>query len=123
MWRSLPSITSGPIQRASHLLPQIRKQRTITFERIERVILTFLWGAFMKMVIADRIALFTNHVWDNLDAYSGITLLICAMLYSIQSYCDFSGYSYMAISCADLFGFDVPDNFRQSYLATSITDF
>lgn len=118
-----PSITSGPILRAKHMLPQLQQKTQISFSRVQRAVLVFLWGCFVKMVIADRLALFTNHVFDNLNHYSGFVLVVCAAAYSVQIYCDFSGYSYMAIAVADLFGFSIPENFRQPYLATNIADF
>ncbi len=118
-----PTITSGPIQRSYHLLPQIRKKRRIDYKRFQMATYTFLWGAFIKMVIADRLALFTNMVFDHYSSYEGLILLLAACLYSIQIYADFAGYSYMAIAIAQVLGFDLPENFRQPYLAVSIADF
>lgn len=118
-----PTITSGPILRASRFLPQLSEMRSVSFARFQRAVFTFLWGAFIKMMIADRIAVFTNQVYSDLENYSGLILAACAACYSIQIYCDFSGYSYMAIAVADLFGFDIPENFHQPYFATTIADF
>lgn len=118
-----PTITSGPIQRSYCLLPQIRKKRIISYKRFQEAVYLFLWGAFLKMVLADRLALFTNTVFDNYASYEGFILLVAAALYSIQIYADFAGYSYMAIGIAHLLGFDLPENFRQPYLAITIADF
>lgn len=117
------TIISGPIQRSYKFLPQIRNRRVISFSEIQMAILTFLYGAFIKMVIADRIAIFTNEVYNNYSNYNGIIFIICALLYSLQIYADFAGYSYMAIAIAAMFGFQFEDNFRQPYLATNIQDF
>lgn len=118
-----PTITLGPIQRAACLLPQILKKRKLGFEQFQKALLLFLWGAFLKMVIADRIAVFTNIVFENYQEYEGLILIIAALCYSIQIYGDFAGYSSMAIAVAMLFGFHTPENFMRPYLATNIADF
>lgn len=118
-----PSITSGPIQRGPALLPQIRKRALPTFARVQEAILIFLWGAFLKMVIADRLALFVDAVYGSISQYEGFVLIACAAAYSIQIYADFAGYSYMAIGVAALLGFSLPENFHQPYLAGSVASF
>lgn len=118
-----PTIVSGPIQKSREMLPQIRLSKKITYYDFQSAVLIFLWGFFLKIVIADRIAIFTNNIFNNYTSYEGITLLLAAALYSIQIYADFQGYSCMAIGVAKLFGFDLADNFKQPYLATSIADF
>ncbi|MBQ8827736.1 MAG: MBOAT family protein [Clostridia bacterium] len=118
-----PTIISGPIQRSTKLLPQIKQKREIKYSNFQKAIYLFLWGAFIKFVIADRIAIFTNEVFSNYREYTGFVLLLSAVVYSIQIYGDFAGYSYMVTGCAVLFGFDLSENFRQPYLATSIADF
>ncbi|MBQ8164515.1 MAG: MBOAT family protein [Clostridia bacterium] len=118
-----PTIISGPIQRSTVLLPQIKVKREIRYTNFQKAVYLFLWGAFMKFIIADRIALFTNEVFGNSDGYRGLVLILSAVAYSVQIYADFAGYSYMATGCATLFGFNIRENFRQPYLATSIADF
>lgn len=118
-----PTITSGPIQRARKMLPQIRKRTMPNFREVEEAVFVFLWGAFLKMIIADRIAIFTDAVYLNMSTYGGAILILCALMYSLQIYADFSGYSYMAIAVAKLFGFHLDEKFHQPYLAGTIADF
>ncbi len=117
-----PTIVSGPILRASTFLPQIRRRREVSFERFQIFLFTFLWGAFLKLVLSDRLSGFVTHVFSSYYNYGGAVMLVhmsCAML---QLYVDFAGYSYMAIAVAALFGFDIPDNFRQPWFATSVAN-
>lgn len=115
-----PTIVSGPILRASSFLPQIRRRRELSFRRFEIFLFTFLWGAFLKLVLSDRLSGFVSYGFANYYNYGGAAIFVhmcCAML---QLYVDFAGYSYMAIAVAALFGFDIPDNFRQPWFATSV---
>ena len=118
-----PSIVSGPIQKSKEMLPKINSPRIIKWESAQIAFVAFLYGAFMKIVVADRIAVFTNEVFGNYQNYEGFYLIVAACAYSVQIYTDFAGYSYMAIAVARLFGFELADNFRQPYLATTIHDF
>lgn len=118
-----PTITSGPIQRSHLFLPQIQKQRTVTWARFQNFFLLFLWGAFLKVVIANRIAIFTNTVFTDYYDYGFFMILLATLSYSVQIYADFSGYSLMAIAIAHLFGFDLNPNFARPYAATNIADF
>lgn len=115
-----PTIVSGPILRAAQFLPQIRQRREISFDRFQSFLFVFLWGAFLKLVLGDRLLGFTSHVFARYYDYEGFVMLVhiaCAML---QLYIDFAGYSYMAIAVGTLFGFDMPENFRQPWFATSV---
>lgn len=118
-----PTITSGPIQRSTDFLPEVRKRKSLSFEQFQGAAFTFLWGATLKMIIADRINIFTNAVFSSFSSIGGGINLVGALLYSLQIYADFSGYSYMAIAVAELFGYHLKENFRQPYFATSISDF
>lgn len=118
-----PQIVSGPISRYSQLMPQIRGQRTFNEAQATEGLRMLLWGMFLKVVIADRLALTVNDMVDHLEASDGSALLSMAFQYSAQIYSDFAGYSLMAIGAAKVMGFDLPDNFRRPYLSTSITDF
>ena len=118
-----PTLVSGPIQRASFFLPKLKKRNNPSFKEAQSAVVLFMWGLFLKLVIADRISLFTGPVFDSFTEYDGLALLGGAMLYSLQIYLDFAGYSLMAIGAAALFGFRLRDNFRQPYLAVKITDF
>lgn len=117
------TIVSGPIQKARDFLPQIKKKRILDDVGIQKAILYFLWGASIKMIVANRLAIFTNTVWNSYTSFAGFTLLMAALAYSIQIYLDFAGYSYMAVGIASLFGFTVTENFRQPYLGLNIDDF
>lgn len=118
-----PTITSGPIQKSRDFLPVLREKREVSFTNLQRGILTFLWGAFLKMVIADRLSPFVEKVFSNYSDYGFNVLALGAIGYSLQIYTDFAGYSYMAIGLARCFGFAIKDNFRQPYFAVSIRDF
>ena len=118
-----PTVTSGPIQRASALLPQIAGRDRVSLERVQRAAVLFAWGAFVKLVLADRLNVFTDAVFQMYARYSGLVLLAGAVAYSVQIYADFLAYSAMAIAVASMFGFDLPENFRQPYLATDIASF
>lgn len=118
-----PTITSGPIQRAENWVSQFEPPTRLTYSRIKKALLLFLWGAFLKMIIADRIAGFVDMVYASYLQYHGYVMLLAVLGYSIQIYADFAGYSYMAIGISCAFGFELPDNFRQPHLAGTIADF
>lgn len=118
-----PTVVSGPILRASYMLPQIRSRREISFERFQIFLYTFLWGMFLKLVLGDRLSPFVAHVYQRYYDYGGFTLFIHTCISMLQLYIDFAGYSFMAIGTAALFGFDIPDNFRQPWFSTSVAEF
>lgn len=118
-----PQLVAGPIERSGNLLEQLRKPTYFEPERVREGLLTILWGLFIKIVIADTAAQIVNPVYENFAAHYGIEIAIATVLFAIQIYCDFSGYSYMAIGSARLLGFDLMDNFRSPYLAGNIREF
>ncbi|MEI6047787.1 MAG: MBOAT family O-acyltransferase [Bacteroidota bacterium] len=118
-----PIILAGPIQRPSLLLPQITRKREFNYEQAADGLRQILWGLFMKVVIADNFAYYVDDIFSNYLNYSGSTLLIGALFYSIQIYADFSGYSDMAIGVAKLLGFTLMRNFKYPYLSRDITEF
>ncbi len=118
-----PTVVSGPILRASSMLPQINEKREATFERFQIFIFSFLWGMFLKLVLSDRLSGFTGYVYQQFYNYGGFTLFVHSCLSILQLYIDFAAYSFMAIATAALFGFDVPDNFRQPWLSTTMAEF
>ncbi len=119
-----PSIMSGPINKASLVLPQLKAQRPyFDYSKSVEGLKYLLWGMLMKVVIADRVGLYVDTVYDNFVDYSGMTLLVASVLYSIQIYSDFAGYSLMAIGTGKLLGFELTENFRRPYFAISVTDF
>lgn len=118
-----PQILSGPISRADELLPQIKQERQFDYSFAIQGLRWLLWGMFLKVVFADRLALYVNPVLDNYREYSGISIALASICYSLQIYGDFAGYSYMAIGVARLMGFDLINNFNRPYFATSVSDF
>lgn len=118
-----PQITSGPISRAADFLPQIKNTHTFNYQQGKQGLKELLWGMFIKLVIADRLGLFVDTVYSNYLHYNGTTCLVASIFYSIQIYCDFAGYSLMAIGIAKTLGFDLINNFKRPYFATSITEF
>ncbi len=123
-----PQLVAGPIERSTKLLPQLQQMEHIRLwnrDRIRDGALVMLYGYVLKMVLADRAALLVDTVFDvNYYAqYVGITAWVGAILFSLQIYCDFAGYTYIARGAAKIMGFDLMENFNTPYLATSIKDF
>jgi len=118
-----PQITSGPISKASDFMPQIKALRPFSYNQCKQGLQFILWGMFIKLVIADRLGMFVDTVYANYLHYNGTTLFVASLFYSVQIYCDFSGYSLLAIGVGRTLGFTLPDNFRRPYFAVSITDF
>ena len=118
-----PQVTSGPISTVEDLMPQIKATHKFEYEQGKQGLKQLLWGMFIKLVIADRLGLFVDTVYANYIHYNGTTCFLASVFYTLQIYCDFAGYSLMAIGIARTLGFNLIDNFRRPYLATSITDF
>ena len=118
-----PQVMSGPISKADELLPQIKNPHKFDYEQGKQGLKYLLWGMFIKLVIADRLGLFVDTVYANYTHYSGSTCFVASVFYSLQIYCDFAGYSLMAIGIARTLGFNLINNFKRPYFATSITDF
>lgn len=118
-----PLLVAGPIERATHLLPQIKRQRVFDYKKSVDGLRQILWGLFKKVVIADNCANYSNLVFDNYLDYQGSTLVLGVFFFAIQIYCDFSGYSDIAIGTAKLFGMDLLRNFSFPYFSKSIPEF
>jgi len=118
-----PQLVAGPIERSWRLLPQLRQRAEFDLERFNSGLLLALWGFFKKLVIADRLALYTDSVFAVPAEFSGLQLLLGTYLFAFQIYCDFSGYSDIAIGLARVLGVDLMLNFNRPYLAKSIQDF
>jgi len=119
-----PCIISGPINRASLLIPQIKAIRPyFNYDKAVVGLKLLLWGMFMKVVVADRVALYVDIVFDNYVQYTGLSCLLASIFYTIQIYADFAGYSMMAIGVGKVLGFDLTQNFNRPYFAVSVTDF
>ncbi|AWW32541.1 MBOAT family protein [Echinicola strongylocentroti] len=118
-----PQLVAGPIERASHLLPQFSRKRNFSYDKVSEGGKLMLWGLFMKVVVADRLAVYVDDVYVLLDQHSWLTLFTAHAFFAFQIYCDFAGYSLIAIGCAKLFDFHLMDNFRRPYFATSFKSF
>ena len=118
-----PKLLSGPIEKTNHFIPQIHEKHTFNYDTVREGFLRILMGYFMKVVIADGIAAIINPILTDYEKYSGVVVLTGVLLYSIQIYCDFCGYSEIAIGSAEIFGYRLMENFKAPYLCNSITDF
>lgn len=119
-----PSILSGPINKASLVIPQLKKLRPyFDYGKAVAGLKMMLWGMFMKVVVADRVALYVDTVLPNYANYTGTSCFVASLLYTIQIYTDFAGYSLMAIGVGKVLGFELTENFRRPYFAFSVTDF
>ncbi len=118
-----PQLVAGPIERPAALLPQLQGDRTITWDRFHCGLRLIAWGLFKKMVIADRLAAYVDVVYGNLPGHAGPTLYVASVFFALQIYCDFSGYSDIAIGSAQFLGVDLMKNFRSPYLAGSVVEF
>jgi alginate O-acetyltransferase complex protein AlgI len=118
-----PLLVAGPIERATHLLPQILKKRVFDYSKAVDGLKQILWGLFKKIVIADNCAEFANIIFTNSSDYSGSTLVLGAIFFTFQIYCDFSGYSDIALGTARLFGIDLLRNFAFPYFSRDIAEF
>lgn len=118
-----PQLVAGPIERAENLLPQFLNKRDFDYKQAVYGMQLMLWGFFKKIVIADNCGIYVDSVWNDYTSQSSATLLWAAVLFSMQIYADFSGYSDIAIGTARLFGIKLSDNFNSPYFAQNIADF
>ncbi|MEO8165264.1 MAG: MBOAT family O-acyltransferase [Betaproteobacteria bacterium] len=118
-----PQLVAGPIERAEHLLPQFRRKTQLDYERWRSGLMQAMWGLFKKACIADLASPFVNGVYADPQAFNGSYLLLATFLFGLQIYCDFSGYSDIAVGVARVLGFDLMTNFKQPYFSTSLSDF
>lgn len=118
-----PQIMSGPISKAKDLLPQIKTCRKFDATMATQGLKWFVWGLFLKVMMADRLGMYVGKVLDNYMFNSGTSCLLAVVYYSFQIYGDFAGYSFMAMGVGKLMGFNLINNFQRPYLSTSITDF
>lgn len=118
-----PQLVAGPIERAQSLLPQFRQKMRLKAEEIKFGLLLMAWGFFKKIVIADRLAEFVNPIYKRPELYDGIDSLVATYLFAFQIYCDFSGYSDIAIGAALVMGYKLMENFRRPYFSRSVREF
>jgi alginate O-acetyltransferase complex protein AlgI len=118
-----PLLVAGPIERATHLLPQIKVKRIFNYNQAISGLYQILWGLFKKVVIADNCAHFANEIFNNPESYNGSTLVVGALFFTFQIYGDFSGYSDIALGTSKLFGIELLKNFAFPYFSRDIAEF
>lgn len=118
-----PQLVAGPIERSKNLLHQLDEVHKFDYRRMTSGILLMIWGYFLKLVISDRIALLVDNVYGNYSTYGGYYLLVASLLFAFQIYCDFAGYSTIAMGVAEVMGFHLMDNFNCPYFSRSVSEF
>ncbi len=118
-----PQLVAGPIERGKNLLPQFQTVQSFDYNRVRFGMALMLWGFFKKLVIADRLATFINPIYNNPQDFSGVELMLATYAFAYQVYCDFSGYSDIAIGSAKIMGIDIMQNFRRPYFSKSASEF
>ena len=118
-----PKIIQGPIEKPGNIFPQFKEQKCFKYDIVVEGLKLMVWGYFKKLVIADRLAIYVNAVYGNYEHHNGISFLVATFFYSFQIYADFSGYTDIALGSAKVLGFNLTNNFKRPYFATSIKDF
>jgi alginate O-acetyltransferase complex protein AlgI len=118
-----PQLVAGPIERPQKLIPQFYEKHPVDYDGIIAGLKLMLWGFFMKVVVADRLGIYVDYVFKDVASHSRLALITATFFYSFQIYCDFAGYSLIAIGSAKAMGFRLSDNFKRPYLAVSLRDF
>lgn len=118
-----PQLVAGPIERPQNILPQMHVKHHFSYLNMVEGLKQMIWGFFKKLVVADRLSIYVDTVYPNPELHNGSTVVVSSIFFAIQIYCDFSGYSDIAIGCAKTMGFDFMTNFRRPYFSTSISEF
>ncbi len=118
-----PQLVAGPIERSKNLLSQFYEKHVFEFKKVIDGLLLMIYGLFLKIVVADRIAVVVDTIFNNYPTYNGFYIVIGAFLFAFQIYCDFSGYSTIAIGAARVMGFELMNNFKSPYFAKSVSEF
>lgn len=118
-----PQLVAGPIERSKNLLKQLAEPKKFSFENAREGLLLILWGLFLKIVLADRIAIFVDTVYEDYVSFPGTYLILATIFFAIQIYCDFSGYSIIAKGAAKVMGIELMENFDAPYMSTSVAEF
>jgi D-alanyl-lipoteichoic acid acyltransferase DltB (MBOAT superfamily) len=118
-----PQLVAGPIERPGNLLPQFRVKHDFDYDRVKSGIILIAWGIFKKVVIADRLAIAVETVYNNPHAYNSLSLIIASLFFAFEVYCDFSGYADIAIGSARILGFKLMNNFDYPFLSQSFSEF
>lgn len=118
-----PQLVAGPIERSRNLMHQIYETHSFNPQKVRDGLLLMIWGFFEKLVLADRIAILVTAVYEDYDAYTGAQIAVATILFAFQIYCDFAGYSDIAIGAARVMGFELMKNFKSPYFATTVSAF
>ena len=118
-----PKLAAGPIEKPQNLLPQFYSSQPLEYQRVADGIKMIVWGVFQKLVIADRLALFVAPVFAHPQSYQGVSFIIATLFFTFQLFCDFSGYTYIALGIAQIFGFRLTNNFNHPFFARSVSEF
>ncbi len=118
-----PQLVAGPIERSKNLLTQIKEKHKFDFDSVRYGLVLMLWGFFLKLVLADRIAIIVDAVYGDMDAYPGFYIVVATILFAFQIYCDFDGYTTIARGAAIVMGFRLMENFRTPYFSTTVSGF
>lgn len=118
-----PQLVAGPIERSTNLLQQFKTKHSFSYDNVMGGLRLMLWGYFLKLVLADRCALYVDPIFNNVSHHNGGSFLLASLFFPFQIYGDFAGYSLTAIGAAKVMGFNLMENFRRPYFATTITDF
>lgn len=118
-----PQLVAGPIERTTNLLPQIKKENYFDYEQASYGMKLMAWGFFKKIVLADTLAIYVDAIYNNVYNYQGMVFFLATFFFAVQIYCDFSGYSDIAIGCAKLFGINLMSNFESPYFSSSVKEF
>jgi D-alanyl-lipoteichoic acid acyltransferase DltB (MBOAT superfamily) len=118
-----PQLVAGPIERPQNLLHQFREEHSFEYQRVTEGLKRMAWGLFKKVVIADRLAVVVNQVYNSPTNYTGLPLIVATVFFAFQIFCDFSGYSDIAIGAAQVMGFKLMENFKRPYFSKSISEF
>ena len=118
-----PQLVAGPIERSKNLLKQLAEPQKFDFDNLREGTLLIIWGYFLKLVIADRIAIFVDTVYGDFNQYGGFYLIVATILFAVQIYCDFAGYSTIALGTAKILGIQLMENFDAPYLSSSVAMF
>ena len=118
-----PQVVAGPIEKSKNMLHQFDEKHIFNYDRVKNGLLLMLWGVFIKLVVADRLALLVNTVYSNPNKFKGISIFIATIFFTFQIYLDFMSYSNIALGAAQVLGFKITNNFKQPYLSKSIKEF
>lgn len=118
-----PQLVAGPIERPQAILHQFYEEKHFSFERVITGLERILWGLFKKVVVSDLLAIYVNSIYNHYESNTGFTLLVATYAFAIQIYCDFSGYSDIALGTAQVMGFELMENFNLPYFSKSVTEF